>query len=150
MNSIILTGTDSATEIFRMISNYISPHWIVSDPKDRKHFLLKGDIFVSFYLEDIKPQSVLLINSDIRPENYPCLMHTHPVITYGCNPKSTVTASSICEEKIMCCVQRSLILDGFYPVLPQEFSVLKQGSSISSLLGAICVLLLSFGESVFF
>jgi len=144
MNSIILADAASAAEIFCAVANFVTPLG-----QNSKQMFLKEELLISSLLTDLTHQSVLLINNDISLETYPHFTQSHPVITYGCNPKATVTASSINEDKIMCCVQRPLMLEGFYPVLPQEFSVSFCGESVLALLGAICILLLSFGESFF-
>ncbi len=144
MNSIILADTASAAEIFGAVCDFVIPI-----RKNRERMLLKNDLLVSANPCDMDPQSVLLVNGDIPLGIHPHLTQSHPVITYGCNPKATVTASSICENQLMCCVQRPLMPKGFHPVLPQEIPVLPGNHSVSSLLGAICILLLSFGESFF-
>ncbi len=144
MNTIVLADTDSATEIFNAVCDFVVPI-----RQNREQIFLKDDLLVSTNFRDMDPQSVLLVNGDVPLEIDPHLTQSHPVITYGCNPKATVTASSICENQLMCCVQRPLTLKGFGAVLPQEIAVTTGNYSVSSLLAAICILLLSFGESFF-
>ena len=144
MNSILFADAASSDGIFCAVCDFVTP---IS--KTRERMLLKEDLLVSSNPCDMNSQSVLLVNGDIPLGIYPHLSQSHPVITYGCNPKATVTASSICENKLMCCVQRPLMPKGFGIVLPQEIPVIHGQHSVSSLLGAICILLLSFGESFF-
>ncbi len=144
MNSILLADTTASKEIFDAVCGFITPI-----NQNQKQIFLQEGLLISSDFCDMTPQSVLLINGDISLDIYPHLSQSHPIITYGCNPKATVTASSICENKIMCCVQRPFMPEGFCSVLPQEFPVAPGNHSVSALLGAICILLLSFGESFF-
>lgn len=63
----------------------------------------------SKYLEDIIGKvDYVLINSDIK-NNVSLLKNIKSnVITYGFNAKATITISSIKEENIMLCIQRSI------------------------------------------
>lgn len=63
----------------------------------------------SLYLEEIiKKANYIIINSDVK-ENLAILKNAETnIITYGFNAKSTITISSIKEEKIMICIQRKI------------------------------------------
>ncbi len=142
MDSIILLSPKE--DIFSVICQYVSP--LQTNPTN---LLLTKTILLSSDPKDMTDHSLLLINNDLPLENNLFLNTCHPVITYGCHPKSTVTASSICENRMVCCVQRPLNWKEGYTVEPQEIPVPLENCSISSTLGGICVLLLAFGESFF-
>lgn len=144
MKSIILSDTSAAQEIFVAVSELVSPLSISNG-----RMMLQENVLISIHPEDMTEDSVLLVNSDIPLESYPSFTQSHPVVTYGCNPKATVTASSLCEDKMVCCIQRMVEAKGFIILSPQEFSVPLGEASLSASLGAICILLLCFGESLF-
>lgn len=60
------------------------------------------------YVEDIlKNSKYLLLNADINIENSILKNINIKIITYGLNQKSTITTSSIREQEIIICIQRS-------------------------------------------
>lgn len=64
-----------------------------------------------------------IINTDIK-ENLPILENLNlKVITYGYNQKSTITASSIEENKMMVCLQRSIKNVYQEEIEPQEAEI---------------------------
>ena len=69
-------------------------------------------------------ECVTVLNADKRFSSWP---HHSLLITYGLNPLSTVTASSICTEEeetsFFCCLQRSIVTLKGNLLDPQEFSV---------------------------
>lgn len=147
MKSIILSDASSTEHIFAAVAGFVP---ILA--QNRERMLLKnkmGDmISVSSNPCEMTPDSILLVNSDIALGIRPHLNTSHPVITYGCNPKATVTASSIGETKMVCCIQRVLTLEDMSHILPQEFPFPLNGRPVSACLAAICILLYSFGESI--
>ncbi|MCI9063209.1 MAG: hypothetical protein HFJ17_01185 [Clostridia bacterium] len=59
----------------------------------------------SKYLEDIlKRAKYLIVNSDIVKNVY---IQTDNIITYGLNSKATITISSVKDEDILICIQKS-------------------------------------------
>lgn len=64
-----------------------------------------------YFEELINRVNYLIINADIRIEILSKISINMPIklITYGFNPKSTITISSIKEEKIIVSIQRELI-----------------------------------------
>lgn len=146
MQSIILSDPSSTEQIFAAVADFVPPL-----KQNQTHLLLKnfrGELIsVSSRLREMTPDSILLVNSDVSPDDLPHLTSSQPVITYGCNPKATVTASSIGETKMVCCIQRVLTLEDMSHLLPQEFPFPLKGRSVSACLAAICILLYSFGES---
>ena len=64
-----------------------------------------------YFEELINRVNYLIINADIRIEILSKISINIPIklITYGFNPKSTITISSIKEEKIIVSIQRELI-----------------------------------------
>ena len=67
--------------------------------------------------------SYFIINSDIK-DNLPILDNLNlMVITYGYNQKATVTASSVEENKIMICLQRSIRNVYQEEIEPQEIEI---------------------------
>lgn len=142
MDSIILLSPRE--DIFSVICQYVTPL-----QKNNAGVMLTDSLLISSDLNDMTDRSLLLINNDLPLKNPFFLDTLHPVITYGCHPKSTVTASSICEDKMVCCIQRPLQWREDFLIEPQEIPVSLGNYSISSVLGGICVLLLSFGESFF-
>ena len=74
---------------------------------------------------------------------------TH-LITYGFNPKASITASSIQEDefsrRVQCCVQRTITTFSGRELEPQEFSVtlpLKNDQEVYSALAAITAALIN-------
>lgn len=146
MKSIILSDTASAGQIYSAVSDFAAPLL-----QNRERLILHNDqdnlILVSSNPCELVPHSILLINSDITLGIRPHLTNSHPVITYGCNPKATITASSIGESRMICCIQRALELEDMPRIIPQEFPVPIGKHPVSAYLAAICILLISFGES---
>ncbi len=63
----------------------------------------------------------LILNSDINVKLVGNL--NLKVITYGFNPKATVTASSITEEEILVCIQRNIVDMYNNKFEPQEINI---------------------------
>jgi len=103
-------------------------------------------------LDAIIAGGIIIMNSDER--NFAGLRLSKPVrlITYGYNPKSTVTASSIIVHEytsIQCCIQRQFETLGGMILEPQEFMVKTAESALSAcdILAAVSVAML-LGASV--
>ena len=102
----------------------------------------------SKYLEEIiKKTCYLIINSDIK-ENLLILKNIEAnIITYGFNAKSTITISSIKDEKIMLCLQRSI--KGIFGVIEeQEFNIETEGNNMNKLYNILVIftILAVYGE----
>ena len=76
----------------------------------------------------LKIKSYILLNSDIEdpPEN---IDPNSTIITYGLNPKATITASSIGEDEAFLCIQRSFENAKGEEVEPQEIAVSLEDSN---------------------
>ena len=102
----------------------------------------------SSYLEDIiKKSCYLVINSDIK-ENFSLLKDIESnIITYGFNAKSTITISSIKDEKIMLCLQRSI--KGIFSIIEeQEFNIEIKRNNVNKLYNILVIfaILAIYGE----
>lgn len=68
----------------------------------------------------LKNVKYLIVNSDII-SNLNILDNLEAtVITYGFNPKSTITASSVNEDEVLVCIQRNIINSNQKNIEPQE------------------------------
>ena len=71
----------------------------------------------------VENATYLIVNSDIE-DNLELLENVKAtVITYGFNSKATITASSVTEEEILICLQRSIEIKNGKIVEPQEISI---------------------------
>lgn len=68
----------------------------------------------------LKNTKYLIINSDIYTRLDMVANINIAVITFGYNLKATITASSINEDKILLCIQRSIKVDGETNIEPKE------------------------------
>lgn len=67
----------------------------------------------------------IIVNSDIDT-GLDILTNTNSnIITYGFNPKSTVTASSLENDEALICIQRNIMNINNYILEPQEIKVAK-------------------------
>lgn len=72
------------------------------------------------------------------------------VITYGFNSKSTITASSVKEDSILLCVQRSIQDLNENKIEPQEISIQKNTTRVATdLIMGISAILLLYGIQKF-
>lgn len=71
----------------------------------------------------IEKANYLIVNSDIK-ENLDMLLNMKAtIITYGFNSKATITASSVQDEEMIICVQRTMQTIKGKIIEPQEFIV---------------------------
>ena len=76
----------------------------------------------------LKDAKYLIVNSDIEA-NLSILDNLEvKVVTYGFNSKATITASSVTDEDMLICVQRSIEDINGKEIEPQEISVGKAGT----------------------
>ncbi len=76
----------------------------------------------------LKDAKYLIVNSDIEA-NLNILDNLEvKVVTYGFNSKATITASSVTDEDMLICVQRSIEDINGKEIEPQEISVGKAGT----------------------
>lgn len=102
----------------------------------------------SSYLEEIiKKSCYLVINSDIK-ENFSLLKDIEAnIITYGFNAKSTITISSIKDDKLMLCLQRSI--KGIFSIIEeQEFNIEIKRNNVNKLYNILVIfaILAIYGE----
>lgn len=90
--------------------------------------------------------SYVVINSDI--ENNLSLLEdiNATVITYGFNSKATITASSVGEEEIMLCLQRTLRTKSKKEIEPQEIKMLVCENASCTMAIAATFLLYAFED----
>jgi len=73
----------------------------------------------------VSPDTFLIIDSDsISPLDIVCQQKVY-LITYGLNSKATLTASSLGDNQIFLCLQRTVIDINKNEIEPQEFSIFK-------------------------
>lgn len=71
----------------------------------------------------LKNSKYLIINSDIYKKLEIAYNLNIAIITYGYNLKATITASSVNEEKILLCIQRSITTDNKNNIESKEIYV---------------------------
>ncbi|MCL2592267.1 MAG: hypothetical protein FWD82_02760 [Defluviitaleaceae bacterium] len=100
--------------------------------------------FVKKSLSLISENGMIILNADTPVKYNLSLNRPIPLITYGFNPKSSVTASSVSEYGVQCCIQREI--KDFYGniIEPQEFyiSPLGKNKNVYNLLSVVSILLL--------
>jgi hypothetical protein len=86
----------------------------------------------------------LLVNAD-DPRGFSGLVGCRAkIITYGMNPRACITASSIGDETMQICVQRTLPSAAGRDILPQEFAVaVPQGTDPLVVLAATAAKIVS-------
>lgn len=90
----------------------------------------------------LKNVKYLIVNSDII-SNLNILDNLEAtVITYGFNPKSTITASSVNEDEVLVCIQRNMINSKQKSIEPQEIK--KEIQKDASCTMAITAILLVY------
>lgn len=94
----------------------------------------------------LEKATYLVINSDIE-KNLNLLENIKAtVVTYGFNLKSTITASSVKEDEIILCIQRSFKNKENKIIEPQEIKIPIIQNANSSM--AIATLLLIYGKVI--
>lgn len=86
---------------------------------------------------------VLLINSDDTAAVSATHTHIAYAITYGFNSKATLTASSINDDSMVLCLQRTIVDLNGKEIEPQEFSISVEGDykpEVVMLVAAICLI----------
>lgn len=88
----------------------------------------------------MKKSEYIVFNSD-RKNTIPQIKNKQVAfITYGFNSKSTVTASSIMEEKILICLQRNVKSKSGNIIEPQEFWVkANQRNDVYEIMAETCM-----------
>lgn len=103
----------------------------------------------SKYLENIINKAIyIIINSDIENNLY-LFKHTGAnVITYGLNAKSSLTVSSIKEENILLCIQRSIEGANKEVIEEQEININLKKNNVNKVYNvlAIFAILQIYGE----
>lgn len=88
----------------------------------------------------------VIINSDIQ-NNLSLLENINAtIVTYGFNSKATITASSVNEEEIMICVQRTLESKNKEKIEPQEIKMEIYENANCTM--AIASILLIYGKLI--
>ena len=94
----------------------------------------------------LEDATYLIINSDIE-NNLNILENIKAtVITYGFNSKATITASSVSEEDMMLCIQRTLENKNGKNIEPQEIKISITENTNCTM--AVASLLLIYGEII--
>ena len=95
-------------------------------------------------MEDLEPYlqktEYIVLNTD-RKHSIPRIQNEKAsLITYGFNSKSTITASSIMEEKILICLQRNVKSKHGDSIEPQEFWVeANPGADVYEMMAKTCM-----------
>ena len=85
--------------------------WIVQEPS--KH--------TAEVVSQLGPEGCLIVNADAEEIAPAILQSKSGLITYGFNPKASVTASSVADDALQVCIQRGFYSLGQRPYEPQEF-----------------------------
>lgn len=107
---------------------------------DNKKILPKLDILKNI-ISNVK---YLIINADIETNMLVLDNLDINVITFGFNNKSTITASSVKEENVLICVQRTILNIKSKEVEPQEINISTSGKNINiyTIMGIASVLII--------
>lgn len=108
---------------------------------NNKKIFSKKDVLVNI----IKKTQYLIVNADEKV-NLDFLKEINlKVVTYGFNNKSTVTTSSVEEEKVLLCIQRNIMDENNKVIEPQEIKIINNDRKIttSNLMGIATTLLIS-------
>lgn len=107
---------------------------------DNKKILSKLDILKNI-ISNVK---YLVINADIETNMLVLDNLDINVITFGFNNKSTITASSVKEENVLICVQRTILNIKSKEVEPQEINISTSGknTNIYTIMGIASVLII--------
>lgn len=107
---------------------------------DNKKILSKLDILKNI-ISNVK---YLIINADIETNMLVLDNLDINVITFGFNNKSTITASSVKEENVLICVQRTILNIKSKEVEPQEINTSTSGKNINiyTIMGIASVLII--------
>ena len=145
-------------EISEMDCGEISVKGLSDDERlSRNHNIMvlnegRPNLSLARALDAVIAGGVIIMNSDER--NFAGLRLSKPVrlITYGYNPKSTVTASSIVVHEyisIQCCIQRQFTTLSGTVLEPQEFMVRTNQMELATgdILAAVSVAML-LGASI--
>ena len=93
----------------------------------------------SLYLENIiKKANYVIINSDIK-NNLLLKNVTTNIITYGFNEKATITVSSVKEENVMFCVQRSITGINKNHVEEQEINIKIRKNNVKKIYNVLAI-----------
>lgn len=94
----------------------------------------------------LKNATYVIVNSDIE-SNLQLLENIKAtVITYGFNSKATITASSVGEEEMMLCIQRTLQDKNGKNIEPQELKLVMSEDSNCTM--AVASVLLLYGKII--
>ncbi len=107
---------------------------------ENRKILNKLDILKSI-ISNVK---YLVINVDIESNMVVLDNLELNVITFGFNSKSTITASSVNEDNILICVQRTIKNIKDYQIEPQEISIKQNNENINiyTLMGIVSILII--------
>ena len=114
--------------------------------KNNTKIISKKEILKSI----ISKANYLIINED-EEINLELLQHLDAnIITYGFNSKSTITASSVNEDELFICLQRTILDINGEVLEPQEISVLRENLKINTdiIMGIETILLLYNVKSI--
>ncbi|MBE6012629.1 UDP-N-acetylmuramoyl-tripeptide--D-alanyl-D-alanine ligase [Anaeropeptidivorans aminofermentans] len=108
----------------------------------------KENIDILPFLNKMDPKGILLLNSDEKILQGLSVKRPVRLVTFGLNPKSSITASSIVENdyiSMQCCIQRVIEDIGGNEIYPQEFTVniYDRNMTIYDAMAAVSVVILS-------
>jgi len=137
-------GREIAREFLRMSQGTASCYHITEDqqqgPKLDVLVVSEASPFLQELIPRLVPEGYLVVNADDKAI-FPYLPQAAKLITYGFNNKACITASSITDEGLHVCIQRTFMgLDGDQRD-PQEFAATTGPVSASpeATLGAAAV-----------
>ncbi|MDR1066864.1 MAG: hypothetical protein LBL35_05465 [Clostridiales bacterium] len=136
MRDVCVLGGEEAVQAEKMLKA-LCPSCCV-EPRDKpKRFdmviLTGANENAAKFIPTLSKNDILLINTDDEGAVRMIKDNKAPIITFGLNPKASVTASSVVESEystILCCVQRTLATFTGAAVEPQEFALNITGSSL--------------------
>lgn len=90
----------------------------------------------------LKNTKYLIVNTDLK-NNLKLLGELDvTLITYGFNSKSTITISSVIEDKVLVCLQRNIDDVNKNVIEAQEFEVKVDNENINDVMGITAILLI--------
>lgn len=138
MQSIGVMGVENAGQTMDILSG------IFSEWKDNlcKIQFIQTEHSIEVIITNQRTSRVYLLNNDEKNFHHYLPKKPTLLITFGLNPKSCVTISSILDKDIktiLCCIQRPLPTLGGEKLMQQEFtvSVKRPIYTTSSILGAV-------------
>lgn len=108
------------------------------------NFIKQNNETIKYLFKHSSKNSYLIINSDIKEIFKMLPKSRHYILDFGLNMRATITASSILNEKFLCCIQRSVKTLQNNIIEPQEIliNIESQDYSIYSIICSLATLLI--------